>query len=170
MHKVLTLLFSFALIGSLSAQEKRASPLITVDENIDGLEVHIEYGQPSKKGRTVFGEDALVPFGKVWRTGANEATVIQFSDDVMIDGNKVKAGKYALFTIPGEKEWTIILNSVWSQWGAYNYDSSKDVLSFKVKAEKEKEVQEKFTITVSADGEVELSWDQTEVEFDIEKA
>jgi hypothetical protein len=87
----------------------------------------------------------------------------------MVNGEKVKAGKYALFTIPGEKEWTIILNEVWNQWGAYNYDSSKDVASFKVPAEQMKDVTENFTIAISEDGNVTISWDMTSVTFEVSK-
>lgn len=162
---VLTLLSIF-FFSSLQAQEKRASPLVNAKATVNETEISIQYGQPSKKERTIFGE--LVPFDKVWRTGANEATVIEFSKDVKINGSLVKAGKYALFTIPGEEEWTIILNKVWNQWGAYNYDSNKDVLSFKVKSGSTSEVVEKFTITVSEEGVIEISWDKTAVEFKVE--
>ncbi len=168
MQKLFSTLLAVFFFCSLSAQEKRASPLINVKQNIDGVEVKIQYGQPSKKGRTIFGE--LVPYGKVWRTGANEATVIEFSGDVSINDNTVAAGKYALFTVPGEKEWTIILNQVWNQWGAYNYDSKKDVLSIKVPVENKKEAMEKFTVTISEKGLVELYWDTVGVEFTIKKS
>lgn len=162
---VLTLVSVF-FFSNLQAQEKRASPLVKASAEVNGTQINIEYGQPSKKGRAIFGD--LVPYGKVWRTGANEATVIEFSEDVTINGQVVKAGKYALFTIPGEEEWTIILNKVWNQWGAYNYDASKDVISFKVGVETKTEVTEAFTITISKKGLVELYWDKTGVEFKIE--
>lgn len=162
---VLTVLSVF-FFSTLQAQEKRASPLIKTSAEVNGTQISIEYGQPSKKGRDIFG--ALVPYGKVWRTGANEATVIEFSKDVKINGETVKAGRYALFTIPGESEWTIILNKVANQWGAYNYDASKDVLNVKVKAEQMKEVTEAFTIKISKTGLVELYWDTTGVEFQVE--
>lgn len=163
---VLTLLSVFFL-SSAHAQEKRASPLVKTQTQIGSLEISIQYGQPAKKDRDIFGN--LVPYGKVWRTGANEATVIEFSEDVSINGETVKAGKYALFTIPGENEWTIILNSQWDQWGAYNYNSEKDVISFKVKSEKKDKVTENFTITISKDGLVEMYWDLTGVEFSVAK-
>lgn len=168
MRNLFIVFLSFTLIGGLSAQEKRASPLMSAKQNLDGVNVSIDYGQPSKKGRDIFG--ALVPYGKVWRTGANEATVLEVSETVSINGSELKAGKYALFTIPGEKEWTVILNSVWNQWGAYNYDASKDVLSFKVPVETKKKSMEKFTISISKKGLVEMYWDTTGIEFKIEKA
>lgn len=84
---------------------------------------------PNVKGRKIFG--GLEPYGKVWRTGANSATVITFSDDVTIEGNKVPAGEYALFTIPNATEWTIILNKTSKQWGAYEYKPADDFYALK---------------------------------------
>ncbi|MCR9152806.1 MAG: DUF2911 domain-containing protein [Bacteroidetes bacterium] len=168
MHKLLLSLFSLLFVFSLSAQEKRASPLMKASADLDGINISIQYGQPSKKDRDIFG--SLVPYGKVWRTGANEASVIEFSEDVVINGTTVKAGKYALFTIPGKEEWTLILNSVWNQWGAYNYDSSKDVLKTQISSKSLGEVQEKFTISISKEGEVSISWDKTSAKFSIKKA
>lgn len=168
MHKLLLSLFSFLFVFSLSAQEKLASPLMKASADLDGINISIQYGQPSKKDRDIFG--SLVPYGKVWRTGANEASVIEFSEDVIINGSTVKAGKYALFTIPGKEEWTLILNSVWNQWGAYNYDSSKDVLKTQISSKSLGEVQEKFTISISKDGVVSISWDKTSALFSIKKA
>lgn len=168
MHKLLLSLFSLLFVFSLSAQEKRASPLMKASADLDGINISIQYGQPSKKDRDIFG--SLVPYGKVWRTGANEASVIEFSEDVVINGTTVKAGKYALFTIPGKEEWTLILNSVWNQWGAYNYDSSKDVLKTQISSKSLGEVQEKFTISISKEGEVSISWDKTSAQFSIKKA
>ncbi|MFC5046802.1 DUF2911 domain-containing protein [Aquimarina hainanensis] len=88
-------------------------------------EVKVIYSRPQKKGRKIFGN--LVPFDKVWRTGADEATEIKFFKDVTFGGKTVKAGTYSLFTIPGEKEWTIILNSDLDSWGAYSYNEEKDI-------------------------------------------
>lgn len=168
MKKFLLSILTLFIFSGLQAQEKRASPLINTSQEIGNLEIKIQYGQPSMKGRTIFGD--LVPFDKVWRTGANEATVIEFTQDVTINGEVVKAGKYALFTIPGKKEWTIIINSVWNQWGAYNYDSEKDVLSFKVPAKQSKSPAEKFSIEISDKGVISLSWETTRVNFGVEKA
>lgn len=88
-------------------------------------DIRVTYGRPEARGRTVWGE--LVPWGKVWRTGADEATVLTTSAPVKLGDTEVPAGSYALFTIPGEKEWTIVLNTEAAQWGAYEYDASKDV-------------------------------------------
>jgi hypothetical protein len=113
----------------------------------------------------VWGE--LVPYGKVWRTGANEATTVTIPSDMKVEGSLLPAGKYSLFTIPGEEEWEIIFNSVWDQWGAYNYDSSKDVLRFKVRAQKSKELMEDFTISVSENGTFVIGWEYVRVAFEM---
>lgn len=100
---------------------------------LNGDTVVVNYGSPSVKGRTIWGE--LVPYDQVWRTGANEATTFTVSKDIMVEGNNLPAGKYGLFTIPGENEWTVIFNKTADQWGAYEYDASKDALRVKVKPE-----------------------------------
>lgn len=166
MKKLFTILLASCLSIGLSAQEKRASPLVEKTQSIDNLEVKLQYGETSMKGREIFGD--LVPYGKVWRTGANEATVLEFNQDVTIAGNKVKAGKYSLFTIPGEENWTVIVNSIWNQWGAYNYDKSKDVLRFEVESGKS-EKHEKLVLQVSEEGLFELMWEETTISFKIEK-
>lgn len=167
MKKLLIVLFALLLNNGLFAQEKRASPLVNKTESFENIEVKINYGETSMKGREIFGN--LVPYGKVWRTGANEASVIEFNKDVKLNGKLVKAGKYSLFTIPGEEKWTIILNSIWDQWGAYNYDESKDVIRFEVEAE-EVEKHEKLNITLSKEGMIQIIWEETMVEFQLEKA
>jgi hypothetical protein len=161
-------LLFFALLagtGSLvSAQGKKApeSPRVTAE----GKNVKIAYGQPSKKGRVIFGE--LVPFGKVWRLGANEATEITFVKDGSFGGKPVKAGTYTLFTIPEAASWTFILNSELKQWGAYEYEKikGKNVLEVKANATKAAAPVEKLTITVPGDKLV-VEWDQTHVEVPV---
>ncbi|MEM7658573.1 MAG: DUF2911 domain-containing protein, partial [Bacteroidota bacterium] len=93
---------------------------------IDGAAITINYGSPAAKGRALYGD--LVPYGKVWRTGANEATTFETKQALAIGGQTLPAGKYGFFTIPGEGEWTLIFNETADQWGAYEYDESKDVL------------------------------------------
>jgi len=104
----------------------------------------VVYSRPLMKGRVVFG--GIVPYGEVWRTGANENTEIYFYQDVTISNTKIKAGTYSLFTIPGEKTWTIILNSDIDYWGAFSYESENDILRFQVDAKTYSEVVEAFTI------------------------
>lgn len=147
--------------------EARVSPNATVSQTIGTTEVTITYGRPSVNDRTIF--DGLVPFGQVWRTGANESTAITFSSDVMIEGETVEAGTYSLYSVPGEDEWTIIINSKLS-WGT-QYDQSADVLRVNVEPETGQEV-EQFMIyfeNVSEDSaECVLHWDTTKVPFTIE--
>lgn len=120
------------------------------------------YGRPQKNDREIFGK--LVKFGKVWRTGANECTEIIFYQDVVLNGQTVKAGTYALFTIPNENEWTIILNRDLNKWGAYFYKEANDLLRFTVKTDTSKEVIEAFSITfdtTKTGADLVLGWDQT---------
>jgi hypothetical protein len=155
------LLASLCLWMPVSAQTT-LSPRATAEFG----NVSVDYGQPSKRGRVIFG--GLEPYGQVWRTGANEATVITFRKDGLFAGKPVKAGKYTLFTIPHEDKWEIILNSTLSQWGAYEYEKIKEhnVLQATVPAKKTADVIEKFTITVKADAML-LEWDQTQVSISI---
>ncbi|MEX1187708.1 MAG: DUF2911 domain-containing protein [Bacteroidia bacterium] len=173
---------SFLIAGTVSAQTKtdkttmsaakkdeRPSPPSTVKGTAGDLDITISYSQPGVKGRTIFGD--LVPYGKIWRTGANEATIVEVSRDCKVGGSFLKSGKYALFSIPGESEWTIIFNSVPDQWGAYKYEESKDALRFKVKSEKSKEFYERLTFAIDADktgnGTVSLMWENTMVSWEM---
>ncbi|WAC09860.1 DUF2911 domain-containing protein [Dyadobacter pollutisoli] len=136
------------------------SPRITAD----GKNVSISYGQPSKKGRVLFGKagsGSLEPYGKVWRIGANEATEITFKKDGMFGGKAVKAGTYTLFALPTEKDWTIILNSELKQWGAYKYEEikAKDVLKVTVPNKTYPQSEEKLTFTVK-DTSLDFQWDK----------
>jgi hypothetical protein len=125
------------------------------------------YGRPQKKERVIFGE--LEPFGKVWRTGANEATEIKFYKDVTIGNKLVKAGTYTLFTIPDKDKWTIILNSDLDQWGAYSYNSEKDILRTEVPVKPSSAPIEAFTIAFKEDKTIAmiLAWDKIIVEVPI---
>ena len=143
----------------------RPSPPAEASASVNGTDVTINYSQPAVKGRTIWGD--LVPFDAVWRTGANEATWIEISEDVTIEGQTLAAGKYGLFTIPGREEWTIIFNKTWQQWGAYEYDSSKDALRVTVKPEAVTETSERMTFNINADGKVDLIWDKLKVSFNI---
>ncbi len=154
--------FLFALIFALTsvavfAQDPPTSPRINTQSKL----MKVSYGQPSKRGRAIFGADGLEPYGKVWRTGANQATEITFTKNVTFGGKPVKAGTYTLFTIPEEKEWTVILNSQLRQFGAFEYDKykEKNVLEVKVPAKKLSAPVEKLTITPT-EKELKIEWDQ----------
>lgn len=152
----------FASITACSDQ-KRASP----HETVTGKDVSVTYGRPYKKGRVIFGE--LVKYGEVWRTGADEATVVTFNKDAQFAGHPVKAGSYTLFTIPKENEWTIILNSKLEQWGAYDYEKNKDkdVLQVNVPAKKTNNIVEQHTIRFTPENNMIIEWDQTQVEVPV---
>lgn len=159
----------FACSNMLFAQDKsnRPSPPAQATASLEGIDVTIDYSRPSVKGRKIFGE--LVPFGKVWRTGANESTWIDVSENVKIDGQELPKGRYALFTIPGEDSWTIIFNKKWQDWGAYKYDESLDALRIDVKSAAAESATEMFTIAISDGGKTTLSWENTMVAFNISK-
>lgn len=138
MKKILNITFALCLIALMPSISKaqlkmpQVSPKASVTQMVGMTEMSIDYHAPSVKGRAIWGD--LVPYDSVWRTGANEATVISFSDDVTIEGKKLAAGKYALFTIPSKSgEWTIIFNKKKDLWGAFGYDKADDILRVKVK-------------------------------------
>lgn len=149
----------------------RVSPNAAVAQTIGTAEFSIEYSRPSVKGRTVFGE--LEPFGKVWRSGANEATTMVVPVDVTVEGQPLAAGVYALMTIPGESEWTVIFNSQAKQWGAFKHDPEQDALKVQVAA-KEAPHQEMLSYSFEDASEsgatVVLHWGTTAVPFRIQIA
>lgn len=125
-----------------------------LDTEISGVRVVVQYGRPQVSGRTIFGD--LIPYGKVWRTGADEATTITFGQDAVFGGQKVSQGTYALFTVPGESGWKVILNSQPKQWGAYKHDPSKDVLTAEVAAAKHDNTE--MLTFAAADGQLHMKW------------
>jgi len=146
-------------------KSKRASPPALAKETIaSGAVVTIDYSQPSVKGRTI-GKDLEPMPGKVWRTGANEATVFEVSQAVKVEGKDLPAGKYALFTIANEGAWTIIFNKTWKQEGAANYKEADDALRVKVKPGKADQFSEKMTFIVNKNGTVSLLWGDIKVDF-----
>lgn len=148
----------------------KLSPQASVSQTIGTTTVSLEYHRPQVRGRRIWGE--LVPFGQVWRTGANEATTIKFSDPVRVDGKPVPAGTYALFSIPGPEQWTLILNRRWRQFGAYEYQPKEDLIRFDVKAKVVKEHTEWLTYEVypasRASAYVDLYWEKLRVSFRVD--
>jgi hypothetical protein len=151
----------------MKKQTKSFSPEENVVFNQGPLAIKVFYNRPSKKEREIFGK--LVPFGKVWRTGANEATTFETNQDLTFEGKVLKKGKYSLWTIPGEEMWSIIFNSEFGQWGVSsdgepNRDPERDVLAIDVRSVQQDRVFEQFTITfekVGEDAEMVLIWDKT---------
>lgn len=160
---LLLTLFSTAAIYAQQDKSKRASPPAVVSQTTEsGVTITIDYSQPSVKGRSIGKE--IASYGEVWRTGANEATVFEISKDATINGKSLPAGKYGLYSIPGEKEWTIIFNKTWKQWGT-NYKEADDALRIQVTPKKSKEFTEKMTFAVNKEGKVKLLWADTQVSF-----
>jgi len=153
-------------------KSQRPSPPMAASNNMGETKIVINYGSPAAKGREIWGK--LVPYGKIWRTGANEATTFEVSTDVLIEGKTLPAGRYALFTIPGADEWTFIFNKDADQWGAYNYKEDQDVLRVDVKPARNGEMAERLTFHVGANGQeearVNLFWEAVAVGFDITPA
>ena len=144
----------------------RPSPLAVVSSRYKDTYIKITYSQPHKNGRAIFG--ALVPYGQVWRTGANEATEITVTRDIKINGIDLKAGTYSLFTIPGKESWSIIINADLGLWGAYNYSSKMDVLHFEIPVTPVNDdyIYEAFTILIdpkNSRADLVLAWDKSKV-------
>ena len=165
-----SLLFITAFITTTAnAQEdksKRPSPPAQNTFSLaSGAKIKIDYSQPAVKGRTIGKE--IAPYGQVWRTGANEATVFETSKDITIEGKTLKAGRYALFTIPNEKEWTIIINKTADQNGAFNYKDADDVLRVTVKPMRSSEFNERMKFSYDEPGNIVLKWGDVAVPFSV---
>ena len=165
-------LASIFITSAILAQDdksKRPSPPATATGTVNGATITINYSSPYVKGRKIWGE--LVPYDKVWRAGANEATLFETSKDIKVEGKTLAAGKYSLYAIPGEKEWTIIFNSATGQWGinrdyTTTEDPAKDVLRVTAKPKKSASFNEKLMYKVDANGFV-LLWENLEVPVSI---
>jgi hypothetical protein len=155
---------SIALLlpATTRAQDKRASPHADVSAPLAGKKITVSYGRPYVKGRAIFG--SLVPWGQVWRTGADEATTFTTEADVVIGGLKVPKGEYALFTIPTEKQWTLVVNKTAKQWGAFKYDAAQDLGRVPMNVAAAAKPVEQFTIELVPAGKqvtLKMSWDKT---------
>jgi hypothetical protein len=158
----------FAGQANAQLETPRPSPKGKIEQKVGVMDVSVVYSRPGIKGRKVFGD--LVPYGQVWRTGANEPTTISFSDSVKLEGNWVPAGTYSLYTIPGEKEWTTIINR--KTKGAAQRDEKEDQVTFKVKPVSTSSTIETFTINIADittnTANVELAWENTMARFRME--
>jgi hypothetical protein len=155
---------SIALLlpATTRAQDKRASPHADVSAPLAGKKITVSYGRPYVKGRAIFG--SLVPWGQVWRTGADEATTFTTEADVVIGGLKVPKGEYSLFTIPTEKQWTLVVNKTAKQWGAFKYDAAQDLGRVPMNVAAAAKSVEQFTIELVPAGKqvtLKMSWDKT---------
>lgn len=161
--RVLTVVATASLLGLPAEAQRRASPHEQTSVTIDGKKITIEYGRPYMKGRKIFG--GLVPYGEVWRAGADEATVLTTQADLTIGGLQVPKGSYALFAIPQANSWTLAVNKVAKQWGAFSYDQSKDLGRTEMKVSTAGTPLEQFTISLEAAGAkrgvLKMAWDRT---------
>lgn len=168
---VLFLMLFMLMAVVATAQEKRPSPAAKATGKIGDATITIDYSSPAVKGRPIWND--LVPYGKVWRTGANEATVFTTDKDIVIEGKTLPAGSYALFTIPNEDEWVVIFNDDEKQWGAYNYKEEKDVIRVNVKPAKSKEFAERMNFVFdqkNKNGVMYLNWENLTVPVKISAA
>lgn len=171
MKKIALAFSAFLLAATLTAQIKMPapSPLQTITQDFALGTIEVRYSRPSAKGRKVFGD--LVPMNKLWRTGANSATVIRFTDVVEIDGKKIDTGSYALYTIPGVESWDIIINKGYKNSGIVGYKESDDVLRFKVVKQKINNKLESFTMQFAdvkpESCELHIMWEKTAVAIPI---
>ena len=147
----------------------RSSPMAMAFYKKEDLYLKVVYSQPMRRGRPIFG--SLVPFGKVWRTGANEATELTTTKDLRLNGKTLKAGTYTLFTIPDRNKWTVVINAELGQWGEYKYDESRNLLVFEVPiSHTPTEIYEAFTMRfaeTSTGVDLTLHWDDTKITIPI---
>lgn len=155
---------AFSMADAQSLKTPAASPTQTVQQDFGVSSMQLIYSRPGIKGRKIFGD--LVPFGKVWRTGANSATRIKFNDDVVFGGQPLKAGEYALYTIPGENEWDVIINKGSANWGT-EYKQEDDILRVKAKPVKLNDAVESFTMQFDnvkpSTADLKIMWEKTAV-------
>lgn len=165
MNKILLALTGVCIsLCGYAQKPKPLSPQAEIAGTVHGTNIEIIYCRPSARGRDIMG--GLVPYREVWRTGANAATTIEFSEDVRIEGKKLPAGKYELFTIPTEESWTIIFQHYANQWGAFSYKQKNDALRVHVKPAATPAFVETFTMTIVQQG-VQMEWENTRVFFSV---
>lgn len=154
-----------ATMPAQGAAKEKPSPAATATGKIGSTDVTVNYSSPGVKGRTIFG--GLEKYGKVWRAGANEATTVEFSKAVMVEGKALPAGKYAFFVIPAESgPWTVIFNKTANQWGAFKYDEKQDALRVMVTPRKSATLTERLVYEVKSPGLV-LRWENVELPVSI---
>lgn len=165
LHRIMLFCFACAT-AQAQDQDETARPSTFAQASIRYKETYVKvtYSQPNKGGREIFGK--VIPYGKVWRTGANEATEITTTKNISLNGFLLKAGTYSIFTVPGPDSWTIIINSELGLWGAYNHNPRLDILKFQVPAAKLADIHERFTIEFlqrNESADLALMWDNVKV-------
>ena len=166
---ILILCLSASIFAQLTVP--RTSQRSMISQTVGDTNVEIVYHRPNAKGRTIFGtEKALVPYGEVWRTGANNATTFEITNDATINGKPLSAGKYSLYTIPNQNEWTIIFNKTWDQWGTI-YEQDKDALRVTAKPAAgnfEETMSFEFDNVTDKTTQMVIAWDKTRVPVTID--
>lgn len=168
-YAILTLVFVNAGVSAQGVNTPAPSPTQIIKQDFALSSIEIVYSRPNMKGRVVFGD--LAPYGKLWRTGANSATKVTFGEDVNVGGVPVKAGSYALYTVPNKDQWEVILNKGINNWGIDGYQTTDDVAKFKVKPMTLPMNIETFTMSVSnvmpASADIQIMWEKTAVSIPI---
>lgn len=149
-------------------KSQRPSPPAAASQKIGQATVDISYSQPSVKGRTI-GVDLEPMQGKIWRAGANEATVFQTDKDIIVNGKVLPAGKYAFFILIQGDSWTAIFNKTWNQWGAFAYKEADDQLRVEASVYSSKAFAEKLTYTLEADGTMHILWGNSDVQVKLQE-
>lgn len=166
---IITFLFIFSTATYAQIKKAGLSPRTKVEQQVGLAKITLDYGKPGAKDRPIFG--ALIPYDKVWRTGANSSTKINFSDEVSLNNNKIPAGSYALYSIPGAKEWTIIIHKNTKLWGAGGYNANDDFIRFKVPVINLKDKQETLDINFenfnANGGTMTIKWENTKIEIPV---
>ncbi|MBT1703423.1 DUF2911 domain-containing protein [Chryseosolibacter indicus] len=170
MQRYLTFVVLFISISATKAQEvtERSSPLALARARYKDAYIKITYSQPAKNGREIFGK--LVPYGQIWRTGANEATEILLTKNILINNQLLKAGVYTIFTIPNKDKWTVVINSDFGLFGSYNYNPKLDVFRFDVPVQQLNVVYEPLTIQIDQRNELAnilIMWDNVSIAIPI---
>jgi len=154
---IVLVLYSLAFVSCESQKKERPSPLRADSTMFGAAKLKIEFSSPAVNGRRIWGD--LVPYDQLWRTGANDATVFSTAENIRLAGKPVDAGKYAVFTIPSSKKWTFILNEHWNQWGAGDYDSTRDILRLKIDPRSTKDFSERMKFYFEDDS-LKFQWEK----------
>jgi Protein of unknown function (DUF2911) len=162
------LLFTGVCVNAQSDKSKRPSPQVTVSQKVGATNITVKYSQPSVKGRTI--GDNLEPIqGKVWRAGANEATIFETDNDIVVEGKVLPKGKYGFFVMVQEETWIIIFNKIWDQWGAFKYKEVDDVLRVPVRDREVDSFSEKLIYKIDVEGNMNILWGDKDIHIQIQE-
>ena len=155
-------------VHAQNEKSKRSSPTVKESQKVGETTINITYGQPSVKGRTI-GVDLEPMPGKVWRAGANEATVFETDKDIIVEGKVLPKGKYGFFVLVLEETWMLIFNKTWDQWGAFTYKEANDVLRIPVRDREVETFSEKLTYKINAAGNMNILWGDKDIQVQLQE-